>query len=489
MEKFQIIGNSYKETSKKYYLTLPEAKHFEHHFVAEGEDELQFDKLISKAIIRGEYICSNHLTPWVGIQKKDKRESPHYPHIYTENTDVPRTLQKLLQNNPYPLSQGPVILPLDCATEDKKSESEIVNAKTMFKHKESQKCFEWRPKLGGISAWGGEGNKIGYDIKDANFSIEGAASSLEKEILYTCNFQKCIIQCPCSICTEKCRNCTEKHKCQCSEHELIPPHLFQNKTHHFTMITDKIDKYRYAVPHAGIPLSCPSCTKDVLEHQTLHLIFHIKCRFCRYLLRPLEECSSVITFKDFKKAAISVRKSDLKTCSYCFFICKDKYERINHEATIHENKPKKYKCDNCSKTYSNRNALSYHQRTKHEPVSETYPCDTCDSHFTFQEALVKHKQRKHKEGPLTVENKCEDCGQHFNQRSHLFRHMKEQHANYSSSLCCEQCGIKFTRYETLRRHIRTFHTKELKTKVQCCKCNITFSRKENLLRHMKLKDK
>ena len=59
MEKFQIIGNSYKETSKKYYLTLPEAKHFEHHFVAEGEDELQFDKLISKAIIRGEYICSN----------------------------------------------------------------------------------------------------------------------------------------------------------------------------------------------------------------------------------------------------------------------------------------------------------------------------------------------------------------------------------------------------------------------------------------------
>ena len=160
MEKFQIIGNSYKETSKKYYLTLPEAKHFEHHFVAEEDDELQFDKLIIKAIIRGEYICSNHLTPWVGIQKKDKRESPHYPHIYTENTDVPRTLQKLLQNNPYPLSQGPVILPLDCATEDKKSESEIVNAKTMFKHKKSQKCFEWRPKLGGISAWGGEGKKI-----------------------------------------------------------------------------------------------------------------------------------------------------------------------------------------------------------------------------------------------------------------------------------------------------------------------------------------
>ena len=133
MDKFQVIGHSNKDRSKKYHLTLPEAKYFEHHFVAVGEDELQVDKLVSAAIVMGEYSCTKHIPPNVGIEKVEKLNG--YPHKYTENTDVPRTLQKLLQSHPYPLSQGPVIPPLVCATEDNKSESEILKAKTMFKHK------------------------------------------------------------------------------------------------------------------------------------------------------------------------------------------------------------------------------------------------------------------------------------------------------------------------------------------------------------------
>ena len=55
---------------------------------------------------------------------------------------------------------------------------------------------------------------------------------------------------------------------------------------------------------------------------------------------------------------------DQRTCSYCLIICKNKFERKKHEATVHENKGK-YNCDICGKTYSNKNALGYHLTNKH----------------------------------------------------------------------------------------------------------------------------
>lgn len=475
MKRAMITGHVIDDISKKYHLILPRAKHFELNFIANGEPDLQIQKLVTYAVHRAREMYSNHRIPNVGIPQKDNL-NPY--RIIFQNTNVPRTLQNILLKSDYPLSQGPVIPQLDCATEDNKSEEEIMETKTMFTHEKSQKCAAWHTEQSGISKW--EENR--YEINQAEFNIQGAASALDKNILYTCSFLGCIIYCPCSLC---------RNGCQCEDHILLLPRLFDVTEDHFTMKTDKMDQYRHAIPHAGIPLSCISCTQDVLEHQSLHLVLHNKCKFCQHELRPLEK-SSMTTYNHYKKAAESIRQTDDRTCSYCFFTCSDIYERKKHEATLHENQEKKYKCETCSKTYSNINAITYHKKTKHEAVQRKITCESCGSQFSCEETLLKHKNTMHSD--KLSRKTCNYCVQTFKTISNLYRHKKEKHCEIDANLAyskkslliaCDHCDAKFTRNENMKRHLKNVHSSEKKKHFQCTECEIEFSRKDNHTRHMK----
>ena len=479
MKKFTFSGNFNNDASRKYHLTLPSAKHFELKYIYEGERDLQIHKLVSSALVSRRLIDSHHKIPNVGIPEEHKLNGITFSKVIY-NTDVPRTLRNILLQNPYPLSQGPVIPQLDCATEEKKSEVEIMESKTIFTHEELQECFTWHPKQSGISAW----VENGYEVNQTEFQIHGAASSLDKKILYTCSFSKCIIYCPCSLCRDG---------SQCGDHFLLLPRLFDVTTDHFTMITDKIDEYRHAIPHAGIPLSCLSCITDVKEHQALHLVLHNACKFCQHELRPLEE-NPMTTFKHYEKAAKSISSKDNKTCSSCFVTCSDIHERKKHEALQHENKEKKYKCNNCGKTYSNINALTYHKNTKHEAVPNKHTCDSCGSQFSSEETLLKHKNTLHND--QTSREICDYCGQIFNAISNLYRHKKEKHREINANLAyhnqsflieCEHCDLKFTRTENMKRHIEIIHSGERKKHFLCTECDIKFSRKDSHARHMRSK--
>lgn len=483
METFTLSGHFNSDRSRKFNITLPRAKHFDMKYILDGEQDLQIHKLVKKAVNRY-FIRSHHKNPNVEIPGEEKL-NPMYSSAFSKviyNTDVPRTLRKILQKNPYPLSQGPVIPFLDSATEEEKSEVEIMEAKTIFTHEESQKCFAWHPKESEISLW----CQNGYQVSQTEFKIHGAASSLDKKLLYTCSFFKCVIYCPCSLC---------RGENQCGEHFLLLPRLFDVETDHFTIITDKIDQYRHAIAHAGIPLNCNSCTKDVKEHQALHLVLHNRCKFCKHELRPLEK-NPMTTFKHYEKAAQFIISEDNRTCSYCFLTCSDIYERKKHEALQHENKEKKYKCENCENTFSNINALTYHKKTKHEEVTSKHTCDTCGSQFSCEETLSKHRKVLHNDHP-SMET-CNYCGKTFNTISNLYRHKKEKHWEINANLAyntqsslieCKHCDVKFTRAETMKRHVENIHSGKRKTFFKCAECDIQFSRKDNHARHMRSKHK
>ena len=51
--------------------------------------------------------------------------------------DLPKSLQHILAKHPLPLSQGPVLLPLDTDTEDKLTISDVLRVKTCFGHDDS----------------------------------------------------------------------------------------------------------------------------------------------------------------------------------------------------------------------------------------------------------------------------------------------------------------------------------------------------------------
>ena len=153
---------------------------------------------------------------------------------------VPRSLQQILSNQSYPLSQGPVVLPLDCATEPglrsftgtSKSTSEVLRERTMFSHSDSQKCYEWVPIEVGMAA---------FSAKISDMKIVGPASLMTMGQVYcswvfgtlpmSCRDQSklCCLQCKTEVCTD----CS----IQCTQHYVKLPRLFNVDTDHFTIIT------------------------------------------------------------------------------------------------------------------------------------------------------------------------------------------------------------------------------------------------------------
>ena len=253
-------------------------------------------------------------------------------------------------------------------------------------------------------------------------------------------------------------------------------------------------KYLFATPYAGIPLSCDSCTKDVQEHQVLHLVWHVRCRFCRFEMRPFEQ-KSVVSKMDYKLAEKIVKRNDARTCSICLCTSQDAFARRKHEETVHEGrKDLGYSCVKCGKSYTNRNALNYHEQTHNEIIK--HDCALCELQFSSERNLVKHSELKH--GEKTQIFKCEKCNVNISNKSNFDRHNRENHYEIKVNcdyvedldslniLKCENCDQTFKRKFDLKRHIGSTHSEiETKQHFDCPDCGKKFSRKFALNRHTK----
>ena len=401
----------------------------------------------------------------------------------------------------YPLAQGPALLAPDYRDE-RKSVSRVLTEWTLFSHDDCQDCYEWFPVSVGVDAWGRESN---FEITDLKHSIQGAASTVDMGVVYTCKLLRCVVHCPCSVCRDSRKTCRLKCReevcqdcnSQCTQHIVKLPRLFDAETDHFTMVTEQMEKYKFAQPYAGIPLSCVQCSQDVLDHQIFHLVYHTRCRFCRFEMRPFEH-HSIRWLEDYKQACLKVTRRDAGTCSVCFLQCQDKYARKKHEETLHEGKPKQHKCDKCNKTFSNSNACSYHQ-AKHENVVTKDTCDLCGSQFSSDGTLLRHKQLIHGEMSEGPEYNCIECGIKFSRKDNFDCHRRENHYDASKAnldyvedldrlkiFQCDQCDKGFKRKSDLQRHYGRAHC-EIGTEknFECDKCEKKYSRKDNLTKHIK----
>ena len=471
-------------------LQLPIAKHFVLNAVKNGEKALRVNELVTEAVNKDKDL--EHVKPYLGSGN--------------ERQDVPKTLQHVLSHHPFPLSQGTLCLQLGSVASDSKSQHNVMVKNMVFKHcSDDQRCQEWVPKVPGIPCWAGDNET--YNVGEVKFSIEGAASTMSMEIVYTCNLSKCVIFCACRICRDKtfcskqvhikvetCRKCSR----QCTIHALKMPRLFNVEVEMFTMVTEKVDEYLFAVPYAGIPKSCEVCKLDVMEHQAFHLVPHLQCKFCKHESRPFKK--SVQTLSDYKKSLKLVESADEKTCGMCLQSFRSVYERMKHEKSSHDGKERNYVCTVCGKSYTNDDALKYHVKVNHEVASNKILCDLCGKQFTSERTLQRHNQIAHEKSPLYQDHICDLCGSKFNRKDALIRHGKEQHyeskVNFAymdhvedmeslSSVNCEFCEKTFKRKSDLKRHTLSVHSETPPAELACSICGKTFSRKFSLNRHMK----
>ena len=488
MEKFILRGYSKEKDKAAYSLNLPPAKTFTKPAAKASSEVLFTENLIANLVKRKKYETT-HTSPFFAIDGKVE--------------DLREMLQQLLASHPFPVSQGPINIPLDMNTEIKESVTEVLTAKTVFSHSYDQACGRWAPVALGTAAWTGKQGQVNYNVTGHSLNIEGAASTMDMSLLYTCQLSGCIVECPCHVCTVARKGCCKlRHnpqlcrKCdsQCTTHQIKVPYLFNAATDLYTIVTEKLDKYRFAYGYAGIPSACKHCSNDVLEHQILHLVPHKLCRYCRFEMRPLE-FRSVKSLKKYKKREETLTWRDNKTCSVCLVQSKDKYAREQHEAIVHRQEIQNFKCDICPKSYTSQNALSYHIKT-HQQYVEKPTCELCGSQFASSGSLSRHVKIIHKIDVPSAEMLNCKCGQKFSLLSHLKRHQREQHFDIKFNLDfhegltplkifeCDKCEIKFKRKEHLSRHISNKHGD--KTFI-CLQCDQKFGRIDNLNRHVKSK--
>ena len=129
--------------------------------------------------------------------------------------------------------------------------------KTLFSHSDSQLCAAWVPLVKGMNAWSGNQGQVTYKVTDLNMSIQGAASTRKKRMLYTCTRLGCTIECPCNICTESCSKCNT----QCDRHEIKVTYKFDVTTDLYTIITEELNMDKY--------LLCVWLCRHSLELQSL----------------------------------------------------------------------------------------------------------------------------------------------------------------------------------------------------------------------------
>ena len=502
MEKFVLTG---KYSEQLYQISLPAANNFK---PASVDDLNLLHRQSQKSTIQDLEKLASELK----LLSTDPKSMFKGHKLFHK-----LTLKNYYSKHPFPVAQGPSVPPLDKSRTEiwkESTDQKVFAARTEYVHS-SDECLEWIPAENGLGVFGKSVEEIndkkeiyiGFEVKkNPKLSIKGAASLKDMTIVYTCKLHNCFLHCPCTVCRVKkgdCRNTCKQFACQncssqCTEHETVGlARQFDPNLDHLTLVTDKLNSFHHGIPYPGIPLSCELCTKDVYEHEILHHVFHLRCKFCRLEARPYKVLTDT-SLKGFKDAVSHFQSKDNRTCSYCFLLLENINKRKNHENKIHLNIESKYKCGKCEKSYTNKNALAYHvEKHSSEPVK--FSCNDCGKQYRSEQGLIVHREIVHETKEIQ-KLPCSHCDAVFSSESNVNRHMKVVHEDPINTnldfvpplqevpkFNCSSCNEVFNRKDNLRRHIATIHNKI--QEFPCSLCSKKFHRKDHLARHMKLNHK
>ena len=101
-----------------------------------------------------------------------KQNPPEHFDIYKGFINFERALHEILSKHPYPFLQGPAVAILEKLLQPDNyplSDTDILNAKTTFRHSDSQSYFRWSPIKSGLQNWGIETGDLSSGIRNHSY--------------------------------------------------------------------------------------------------------------------------------------------------------------------------------------------------------------------------------------------------------------------------------------------------------------------------------
>ncbi|XP_047674311.1 zinc finger protein 408 isoform X1 [Tachysurus fulvidraco] len=144
---------------------------------------------------------------------------------------------------------------------------------------------------------------------------------------------------------------------------------------------------------------------------------------------------------------------------------------------IENPRERKYKCDECGKSFFQLCHLKKHKITHTE--LKPYACTECGKHYRSKESYLAHVLLHRGQRPY----KCEHCDKSYG----LKRDLKEHQVLHTGEkpFVCDVCGKSFARRPSLHAH-KVVHEAKWVPRVKCPECSKELANRNSLRAHMRL---
>ncbi|CAD7013653.1 unnamed protein product [Ceratitis capitata] len=232
-------------------------------------------------------------------------------------------------------------------------------------------------------------------------------------------------------------------------------HRDHNKTPHYD---DFIAKH--------FQLTCFLCDKSLTDFRDLKIHYRENHQTNGYI-----KCCGKKLFKrgDLVDHIHFHKDPEYFKCPQCEKVLCDRKNLESHLHYSHDSQERHiYKCDICSKCFSQRKVLARHYLIHAPEEQKTVKCTQCEKRFCNQYSMKQHLNLTH----LNLYAKiCDICGKSLNNKEAFQRHQEEHAGIQRSAVQCKLCNVELKTKYGLTRHMKTMHTKEYQTPQVCPVCS------------------
>lgn len=193
-------------------------------------------------------------------------------------------------------------------------------------------------------------------------------------------------------------------------------------------------------------------------------ILDVERRIAEYFKMNCDLCGQQLSSLDSVKAHFSKKHKLDRGYLICCCNKKAKMRKSIIEHVQWHMNPNMFRCNECSKTFIEKQGLRKHKVKHHTQNEDLVDCSLCAKRFSSQRLLTEHVARVHP--PDDQKFTCDICQKNFKLKVILEAHMKYKHSGTTQQYICDICAKVLSTKQNLKEHTITHFD------IPRMKCNI-----------------